>query len=481
MTEAPRINTETGVADSSEPVGWWSRPCGGREVLRMAIPLIVSTGAWTVMNFIDRMFLLRYSEESMAAVLPAGMVHFAIVSFPLGMASYANTFVAQYHGAGYPHRIGPAVWQGIRVGFYCFPLFLAMIPLSPWLFQLAGHETRLASLEALFFQTALFGAAAEVIAVAMAAFFTGRGVTRVVMVVDSSAWALNIVLDYAWIFGHFGLPALGIEGAAWATVVSLWWRVAVYFILIMLPRYRRRYRTWSGRGFNAPLFRRLLRYGGPSGLQLFIEIAGFTLFLLLVGNLGEGAMAATTLAFNVNSLAFVPMLGLGMALSVLVGQQLGRNNPILAARSTWTSLCLALCYMGTMALVYVMLPNLLLMLYELRMSPVELAKFATLRNTTVILLRFVAAYCLFDAMCVVFTGALRGAGDTRFIMVTSLVLTPMPVAAAWVGIHFFDLGLLWCWVVITLWICALGVIYFARFLQGRWRHIRVIEPELLAE
>ena len=80
---------------------------------------------------------------------------------------------------------------------------------------------------------------------------------------------------------------------------------------MMLPRFRQRYHLWSGRRFNAPLFRRLLRYGGPSGLQLLVEIAGFTLFLLVVGNLGKDAMAATTLAFNVNTLAFVPMLGLG--------------------------------------------------------------------------------------------------------------------------------------------------------------------------
>jgi MATE family multidrug resistance protein len=138
-----------------------------------------------------------------------------------------------------------------------------------------------------------------------------------------------------------------------------------------------------------------------------------------------------------------------------------------------------LAYMGTMALVYVLLPHLLLKLHEMGMSPSELAKFAPLRDTTVILLRFVAAYCLFDAMNVVFSGALKGAGDTRFIMLVSLLLTPMPVAAAWAGIHYLGYGLYWCWVVVTLWICISGVIYCARFLQGRWRHIRVIEPELI--
>ena len=142
MTEAPRINSETGAADSGEPTGWWSRPCGGREVLRIAIPLIVSTGTWTVMNFTDRMFLLWYSKDSMAAALPAGMVHFAMVCFPLGVAAYVSTFVAQYHGAGQPHRIGPAVWQGIRFGLYCFPVFLTLVPLSPWIFIAAGHNPR---------------------------------------------------------------------------------------------------------------------------------------------------------------------------------------------------------------------------------------------------------------------------------------------------------------------------------------------------
>ena len=96
-----------------------------------------------------------------------------------------------------------------------------------------------------------------------------------------------------------------------------------------------------------------------------------------------------------------------------------------------------------------------------------------------VLLRFVAVYCLFDALNMVFSAALKGAGDTRFIMITSLVMTPMPLLAAWAGIHYADWGLLWCWVVITVWICALGLIYCGRFLQGRWRQMRVIEPELL--
>jgi multidrug resistance protein, MATE family len=473
MRDAPILDGKSAISATS----WWRRPCGGREVLRLAIPLIIATASWTVMNFVDRMFLLWHSTDAMAAAMPAGMAHFSLVCFPLGMASYVNTFVAQYKGAGHPQRIGPAVWQGARIGLLCTPLYLALIPVAPWIFRLAGHSGDMARLETLYFQIVAFGAGAEIIAAAISAFFTGLGVNRVVMVVDTTASLMNIVLDYAWIFGRFGLPEWGIEGAAWATVVSLWFRVAAYIAIMSLPRYRQTYRLWTGRSFDAALMRRLWRYGGPNGLQLVIEIAGFTLFLLLVGNLGQDAMAATTLAFNVNTLAFMPMFGLSIALSTLVGQQLGRNQPDLAARAAWTSFWMAVVYMGSIAMVYVLLPDVLLMGHAAGTSP---ESFASLRATTVILLRFVAAYCLFDAMNVVFAGALKGAGDTRFILATSLLITPLPLLAAWVGIRFFEGGLIWCWVVATLWVSAAGLTYGGRFLQGRWRHMRVIEPDLTA-
>jgi multidrug resistance protein, MATE family len=159
----------------------------------------------------------------------------------------------------------------------------------------------------------------------------------------------------------------------------------------------------------------------------------------------------------------------------MVGQQLGRNQPALASRATWTSLWLAAAYMGAMALVYVLLPDLLLKAHAAVTVPSE---FDSIRATTILLLRFVAVYCLFDAVNVVFSGALKGAGDTRFIVLTSLLITPLPLLACWLGISHYGGGLRWCWVVVTVWISAMGLIYGARFLQGRWRHMQVIEPEL---
>lgn len=442
----------------------------------LALPLIVSTASWTVMNFADRMFLLWHSTAEMAAALPAGMLYFAAICFPLGIAVYVNTFVAQYKGAGQPERIGLVVWQGVWIGLIAAPFYLLTIPLAPLVFSFAQHTPEVAQAETVYYQILMYGAGGAIVAGALSSFFTGRGSTWVVMVIDTLAAILNIVLDYALIFGYWGAPEMGIAGAAWGTVVAQWFRVLLYWWAMELRRYRQEFQIRTGCRWDTQLMKRLLQFGSPNGLQLFVDISAFTVFLLLVGRLGDAAMAATTLAFNVNSVAFVPMLGMGIAVSTIVGQQLGKGRPELAARATWTAFVMAILYMGIMAAMYVAVPDWFMLGHAAGM---EAERFVDLRNTTVVLLRFVAAYCLFDAMLIVFVSAIKGAGDTRFVLWSQLAVSPPPVLAAWVGITYLDLGLIYCWIVMTLWICVLGLIYMARFLQGRWRTMRVIEPGML--
>lgn len=134
--------------------------------------------------------------------------------------------------------------------------------------------------------------------------------------------------------------------------------------------------------------------------------------------------------------------------------------------------------MGTMALVYVVIPDVLLLGHKAGTTPEQ---FDALRDLTIVLLRFVAVYCVFDAMNMIFVSALKGAGDMRFVLLSTMVISPLPILAAWFGIRYFDLGLLWAWAVVTAWISTLGIIYLARFLQGRWKAMRVIEPEYAIE
>lgn len=452
---------------------WWRGPCGGREVLRISWPLMISMGSGAVMHFCDRVFLSWYAPEAMAAALPAGTLHFTLQCLPLGIAIYVNSFVAQYEGAGRFERIGRVVWQGVWIGVMTAPLFVATIPLAAACFEAVGHSPELARLENIYYQVLTFGVGAWICGAAMSAFFTGRRKTRTVMVVDTSAALMNLVLDYLWIFGHAGFPAGGIAGAAWATVVAQWYRLGVYTWLLFRPHLRSKYGIVSGCRVDGKLLGRLLYYGGPNGLQLLAEGAAFTLMLLWIGRLGDMPMAATTAAFNVNSFAFVPTLGLGMGLTVLVGRELGRNRPDLATRATWSAITIAWLYMGFVALFYVMTPDWFLLGYRAGMSP---ETFEPLRRITTVLLRFVAAYSLLDAMNVIFAAALKGAGDTRYIFLANLILSTPPVVIVWIGVQYFEMGLWGCWIMMTAWVYALGLAFFVRFLQGQWREMRVIEP-----
>jgi MATE family multidrug resistance protein len=329
--------------------------------------------------------------------------------------------------------------------------------------------------EIAYYDVLIYGSGAVILAATLSSFFTGRGETRVVVAVDITAVLVNYVLARLWIFGDGGFPQWGIVGAGAATVCAEWTRVLGYTAVMMRPRYHK-YHLLSGWRLRGDLMRRLFTYAAPSGLQWLVECGSFTLFITLVGGLGKLPQAATMLAFNVNSVAWVPMMGVGLAVSTLVGQQLGANRPELAARAAWTAFVLAMIYMCTMSMFYLLVPQWFLMGHKSGMDPAE---FGPLGDLIAVLLRFVALYCIFDALNVVFMSAIRGAGDTRFVLFTSLGTSLIPLSLAWIGIHHWHQGLLWCWTLITFWVLSAGFIYLARFLQGKWRTMRVIEPELV--
>jgi len=456
---------------------WWNRPAGGREVLRVALPMVVSMLATSVMYFTDRIFLNWDSQESVAAALPAGMVFWNVISLPLGICGYASTFVAQYYGAGRMERIGPAIWQGVWVALAATPLVLLTVPLAPWIFGVAAHAPDVQRLEVEYYQICCYGAGFMLVAEALQSLYTGRGATTTVMLVNTVAAGINSVFDYAWILGNWGFPAMGIAGAAWSTNLGMAIKAAIYLVLVLRRHVRREFATDSGCRWDGTLLRRLLRFGGPSGLQMACEILGFTVFMLFLGRLGGMELAATNLAFNVSAFAFMPVFGLGIACSTLVGQHLGENRDDLAARATWTSCQMAVGYMVVISIFYLVTPQVLLALYFYGANDPRAAE---VRGTIVVLLRYVAAYNLFDALGIVFVSAIKGAGDTRFVMGVTLIMAALLIVASWLAVGPLQAGLHTCWWLVVAWVWIVGAIYFVRFRQGQWRQMRVIEPAVEA-
>lgn len=444
-----------------------------RELLRIAVPLMISSGSVSLMHIANRVFLTWDSRESLAAVLPAGILHWTLTSLIFGSAQYVNTFVAQYEGAGQRDRAAASVWQGMYFAFVGGVLVNLIALFAGPLFQAIGHEPVVAMREAEYFGTLCFSSVPMLLVAAMTCFFSGRGRTHVVMTVNVIGVAVNILCDYLLIFGKGPFPLMGIRGAGVSTVMAQSVECLLLAWLMFQPEHLREYGTWRNRAFNGELFSRFLRFGFPQGLHFFMDVASFALFMLLVGRLGKDELAATTLAFNLNTLAFIPMIGLGTAVSTLVGQRIGEGQPDVAARTTWTAFKVSAAYMLTFAAIYVLLPDVILKPYA---AFSDESDFAALRTQVIELLRFVAVYCFFDAMGIVFGFAIRGAGDTRFALwyscatAWSLMVVPTAVSLTWYGG-----GLRTSWWFCTIYIIVLGCGFCARFLAGHWKSMRVIE------
>lgn len=451
----------------------WSEKSGYREVLVISVPLILSTGAWSILLFFDRMFLAWYSPETIAAAMPAGMSSFAMLCLFIGTAAYVNTFVAQYYGADEEYKIGAIVWQGIYFSLLSLLFIVPAYYFSEKFFALMGHAPEVQVQETLYFKVLMYSAMFMVLNNALSSFFSGLGKTMVVMWVSILITIINITLDYILIFGNFGFPELGIRGAAIASNIAVMAGSLVFLLLLFQAKYREKFNLLVSWRFDRSLFNRLIYFGSPNGLRLFIDMSAFTAFLMFVGKLGTHEGVTTNIAFNIEALAFLPMVGMMIGVAVLVGQRLGENKPELAEKAAWSAIHLALAFFGVLAVLYLTIPKLFIYPFTLNGGLVELDNSV---ETIVVLLRFVAFFCLFDAIFLVFLGALEGAGDTRFIMKMSVVISIfLLIVPCYLYICYFEATLMGLWWIITINVVIYCAVFYWRFKTGPWKSMRVIE------
>ncbi len=453
-------------------VGRWSAEGGYRAVLKIAVPLVLSNGVVSIQQFIDRMFLAWYSPQAMAAATPAGILNFTLLSLFINTAAYAGTFVAQYYGADRLERIGPVVWQTVYLSLTGAAVMALFAPFSAAIFRIVGHGPELSALESQYFRILCLGAFFPIVTAGLAGFYAGRGRTWPVMWINLEVTLLNVLLDYWLIFGGLGVQPMGIAGAAIATVAATASGALIIAAMVLLRHDRSRYHL-SRVKLDWALMRRMIRYGVPSGMQVMIDVAGFAVFILLIGRLGVQSLAASNIALSINMLAFMPVIGLGIAVSVLVAQHIGEHSVPTAEYAVYSGLHLALGYMLCVGIIYLTVPQLFITPYTFNASPGE---YDSIASTARILLRFVAFYSLFDALNLTFSSGLKGAGDTRFVLsgiaVLSFGVLILPTALIVLVFHW---GMLGAWTSASAYVAGLGTVFYLRFRNGAWKQMRVIE------
>ena len=442
------------------------------EILKLVWPLALGMVNAAVMQAVDRAFLARYSVKALEAVLPATTLAWVFLSFFQSVVGYSGVFVAQYHGAKDEAGCHRSFGAGALVSL------LALVPtaLVTWLgvfiLDATAETEKVAAMERAYFDVIMIGSVFVYLQMAAISYLTGRGRTRVVFWVGLVGNVLNVALDPVFIFGWdipalgLSIPACGIAGAAWATVLSL---AAQCVLLAFVLKRAGAFAGCVGKGVGA-LVRRLLRFGVPAGGYEVLNMLSFTIFVFVTGELGGEAFAASNACFTINYLLFAPMTGFAIGVQTLVGQARGRGDDAGARLALRRTMILGLGFVFVACVGILLFRHPILSLYA---SP-DLKDPAAFRSLGTTLLCLMSAWMLFDAADVILSGALKGAGDTRFVMGWMLVnafFLWLPLIFAVRAVHD-TMPALWGTMIVYVVVISIGSL--VRWRRGKWRRIQVV-------
>ena len=441
-----------------------------RELFRLSLPMVISQGAFAVMVFTDRWFMAQIDSVHIAAAMGGGVASFFCMSLFLGLIGYGNAMVAQYYGAGMFPRCPRVVTQGLIIATAAVPLLVLVTLGIGRVFPHMGHDPEQVPLEQVYFYTLMGGSFFHLVKVSLASYFVGIGRTRVVMAVDVLGVCINIPLTWSLVFGKFGFPELGIVGAAAGTVAAQFITILLFLAFYLSRDHMAQFSVSESWVFDRGVMRRYLRLGAPSALESFMNTATFNVFLLMFQGYGVVQGAAMAIVFNWDMLSFVPMMGLNIGVMSLIGRFVGAGDMARANQVISSGFILALGYSGLLAVLFLVFRVDLVNVFA-----TGDAHFEQVRVLASAMMIGLTSYMMADAVILIAGGALRGAGDTRWIMWTSTSLHWAMLVAQYFVIVVWKLDPLVSWWVFVAMLLAIAICYTWRLLGGRWRH-----PERLA-
>jgi|WetSurSiteA1Bulk_404760.scaffolds.fasta_scaffold00871_4 multidrug resistance protein, MATE family len=444
---------------------------GVAELLAIALPMIVSTSCDGIMTFTDRLFLSRLGPEQMNAAMGGGVAMQMMMFFFIGLTGYTTALVAQYLGAKQKKMTTVAAFQAMLIAFVAYPLILIFKPLGLAFFDFMQVPEGQIGYQKAYYNIVIYGVIAGILRNVLSCYFSGIGKTKVVMVASLTAMVVNVILDYLMIYGKLGFPAMGIEGAAFATIIG-----GICGLLVLVRAYftkknQAEFYVWESFRFNREAMRKLLHYGYPAGLELFLNFLAFTSMILIFHSHGPVSATASTIMFNWDLVSFIPLLGIEIAVTSLVGRYMGAGEPETARRAAMSGISTGIFYSMVILLLFLFIPEYLVRVFHPR---IENAVFAEALPVATSMIRIASLYVLAEAVMVAVVGALRGAGDTHFTMLIS-------VAAHWsfLPVIYFMLKV-WnrtavdAWLGLVIMFLIFCAVLIMRYRSGKWQNIRVV-------
>jgi len=408
-----------------------------REMTALALPIVGVQVGSMLMGVVDTMVVGRVSANALAAVAVGNLYSFAVLAFGLGTLMALDPIVAQAVGARDDAAISRGMQRGvILAGLLSIPIGLAYLPASA-LLRWARQPDDLVPAATQFIHVSIPGVLGFLLFVVFRQTLQAMGRLSPIVWTIVIANVVNLALNWVLVFGHLGVPPLGVGGAALATTCARW-VMTVTLLLLAWRSLRPRLAPWQPASFDRASLFGMFRVGAPIGLQYLLEVGVFATVGLLMGMLGTHQVAGHQVALNLASLTFNVPLGVSSAAAVMVGRAVGAGDEIEARHASIAALFLAVGFMAVSATAFLSLPLALARLYTA--VPEVLAVAA-------VLLPLAGIFQIFDGIQVTAVGVLRGLGDTRTPMLVNLLgfwLLGLPVSIAlgfWAGLG--PAGLWW--------------------------------------
>jgi MATE family multidrug resistance protein len=461
-----------------------------QEVWSLAWPTIITMTSFTIMQFVDKLMISRVGPTEVTAQGNAGIWSFAVIATIMGVVTVVNTFVSQHLGAGTPKNGPRYPWAAswLATISWCI-IIVPFIFIVPYIFQFihsSPEETRLVVLETQYATYTLIGSLFLLIGRGFSQFFFGMHMPKVITVSTIIANIVNVIANYILIFGEEGIPgmfqgipgtpALGLQGAAIATMIGMFMEMIIPLAIFLSPKFNNLYGTRAAWRPNVETMKSILRLGWPGSIQWGNEIVCWALFMtVFVGKYGTNAMAAGWIALGYLHLSFMPAIGINVAVNSIVGKYIGAKTPDIAASRARVGVGIALVYMTLCAIVFVVFRTELMEWFVNGLSYTAKEQEEIIRLGANMLI-LVAIFQTVDALGIVYTGALRGAGDTVWPgVITAIFSWVFIVGGGWVAVTYFpETGSIGPWIAAASYVIIIGITMTIRFERGGWRSIDLL-------
>lgn len=477
------------------------------EMLKVAAPTVAMMASYTLMTFTDKFLVSRLGPEPIyvGAQGNGGLLSWVPISIAHGMLTIINTYVAQNLGAGKPEK-GPAyAWNGLWIAIIYWATILVPFGFAlPFILRIAGVEPEQAAMAAQYGQILTFGSILTMGTRSLGQFFFGMQRAGVVMIAGIVANIFNLFAAATFAYGNgpiadfsgswlglimqpmvhaahwtatiLHIPRMGVAGSAWGTLLATLVEMVIPVAVFLGPAFNAKYHTRAAWRWSWYHVRDLIKLGWPGGVMFGNEMVCWGYFMVhLVSKFGQEHATAGWITHQYMSLSFMPAVGISVACTAVVGKYMGMGRPDLATRRAWLGLRLALGYMITCGILMVAFREPMIRFFVDAATPPDAVE--RLVKLGAMFLIATAAFQAFDAVAMTLSGALRGAGDTVFPGIVTMVLAwgvIVGLGTILVEILPEPLRPMGGWIGAASYIMLLATFLLFRFARGRWKTNKVL-------